>query len=443
MTVTTYRPNDIDLIHCKVFNHRGGVLDLRDMILEFNCYSDVFDSGMKVELVVGDAKGLVERLPVVGDEKLYLEFKTPTFERPVKYLMDAYKVSDRTHHKDRMDTYVLHGCSPEVIMSQRVMVDRAFKDMTVSDMVAAVYRTHLVPKSGLRVEKGFSAEPTEGKFYYVGHSKRPLEAIRELCGEASSSGSSLFFFYEDEDGWKFRSLDSMVGSEASDKFYFADASVHQDPGSVEPDSAVFPRHKVMSLSYSRSIDILEKYSDGMMAGPGRSFDVLKKELYEKPFDVVTGWGRIPVLDQGGRLLTSDTAHGGAVPKRGEVEYSEVGRNYATGYLSRGKDSDPRIRCPSRRSETSSLRKAALSAMDSLAVDVVVPGNTDLRVGTVVDLHVQQTSLEEDLRNRDNLLFGTRFLVTAVRHSYSKPNNAFMTSFQAVKTAYAVAPKELG
>ena len=67
---------------------------------------------------------------------------------------------------------------------------------------------------------------------------------------------------------------------------------------------------------------------------------------------------------------------------------------------------------------------------------MIPGNTDVEIGNVIEVHIPQTSDFEDYKRSNNLLYGNKFLVTAIRHTFNKKKNHFFTVLSIVKDTYA-------
>ena len=113
--VETYRPHDIEIKNCVLLNYRKSFVDIRHMMVEFTIFHDIFANGLECEIVFIDSNGLIEMLPIVGDETVVITFKTPTFDDYRTYTFRIYKISERTNLNVRSDAYILYGCFPVTI----------------------------------------------------------------------------------------------------------------------------------------------------------------------------------------------------------------------------------------------------------------------------------------------------------------------------------------
>ena len=86
-----------------------------------------------------------------------------------------------------------------------------------------------------------------------------------------------------------------------------------------------------------------------------------------------------------------------------------------------------------------LSKAQLS---NIVLSITIPGNSDLEIGDVVNLHIPQASELPELAKKLNLLYDKKFLITSLRHMFNKKNNKFYTIFECRKDTYAKKAKKV-
>ena len=72
----------------------------------------------------------------------------------------------------------------------------------------------------------------------------------------------------------------------------------------------------------------------------------------------------------------------------------------------------------------------------MVLAISIPGNTNMEIGQVVNIHIPQNASSVEYQKKENLLYGNKFFVVAVRHTYNKQDNSFFTVFEAVKDVYA-------
>ena len=117
--------------------------------------------------------------------------------------------------------------------------------------------------------------------------------------------------------------------------------------------------------------------------------------------------------------------------------SNIGENYNKQiYLLNAITTDPQIRNPREMHKWFKFDLASRVQLNNIVFTVGVPGNTDIEIGQVVNIHIPQNSGIEEYKKKQNLIYGNKFFVTAVRHTFNKQDNSFFTIFEAVKDVYA-------
>ena len=55
----------------------GGIIDIRDFVVEINIYEDMFSPCLHGNVIIRDTQNLIEKVPLIGDEILTLDISTP------------------------------------------------------------------------------------------------------------------------------------------------------------------------------------------------------------------------------------------------------------------------------------------------------------------------------------------------------------------------------
>ena len=90
-----YRPGGIVLTGIEIFNFKKKSLVLTGQTVEFNIFQDIYAQGTKCEVGILDSNGIIEMLPIVGDETLVVKFRTPSFDTELNYVFKIYKITSR------------------------------------------------------------------------------------------------------------------------------------------------------------------------------------------------------------------------------------------------------------------------------------------------------------------------------------------------------------
>lgn len=474
--VETYRPHDIEIKNFVLLNYRNKYVDIRHVMVEFTIFHDIFANGLECEIVIVDSNGLIEMLPIVGDETAVITFKTPTFDDYRTYTFRIYKVSDRTNLQQRSDAYVLYGCSQEIINSYRFSVNKSYKDLSADKVVKAIYNSFLkpVPQDHYAVkEKNISIQETLGNCHFVFSGEEPMKAINYICKEAEVKSTGLFItddfnnkqikteeiedtslasnfvFYESYDGWNFRTIDSLfnqtyVKKDRNNKeitrdyfedFYLTDALRQMSKNLQEKVS----QHQVISsIDYEKQFDNLERLKSGLYYHTVETIDPITKTFTSESFNFDKDQNNINHLEKDRKLYSHESIFGR--DSNTSVKYymiSNIGSNYSRkSIFANAINDDPQIRNPRRIHNWFKYDYVSRLQLNNIVVSIGIPGNTDIEIGQVINLHIPQLSGIEEYKRKENLMFGNRFFITAVRHTYNKEQNSFFTVFECVKDTYA-------
>lgn len=266
----SYRPHEIDLRHIKIMNSQGNFIELRDVILEMNIYHDLFTYGVKCDLIIADGLGLIERLPIVGDEFVYIDFNTPGQDKRLQYVFQVYKLDQRIKHKERAESYVLHCVSPETMNSLKQTVEVPYSNMSPSDIIESVYTNYLSSRSQLMTfNKTLDISPTDNMVSFIAM-HNPYKVIEYMTKLSFSQqyASSLFRFYETSQGWNFKPIEELIAASIVDSFYYTPTDTEEGrQNNPHPDNSLIgqikPYQKIVQLEYNNFFDTIRNYNNGL------------------------------------------------------------------------------------------------------------------------------------------------------------------------------------
>ena len=205
------------------FNMDGEGFDIKK-ILEFDYYEDVLKQAVTAKMKISSSFSYVNQLPIRGGEKVELNILTSFGETVFEgdTALYVYKVSD--HKTSRMvEECVLHLTTLESFSNQSTRCQKKYNFSGIGEHVEDIL------KNTLQTKKDFKIEPTANSYTFIGNSKKPFytltwlgsKAISQVAeksgvsGEgkyAENKGTAGFLFYENYDGYHFRSIDSLVAN---------------------------------------------------------------------------------------------------------------------------------------------------------------------------------------------------------------------------------------
>ena len=193
-------------------------------ILEFDYYEDILKQSVTAKMKITSSFSYVNQLPIRGGEKVELNILTAFGETKFEgdNALYVYKVSD--HKTSRMvEECVLHLTTLENFSNQSTRCMKKYNFQGIGEHVKDIL------ENTLQTKKDFTIEPTANSYTFIGNSKKPfytltwlgsksISQVSEKSGvsgegkEGLNKGTAGFLFYENYDGYHFRSIDSLVAN---------------------------------------------------------------------------------------------------------------------------------------------------------------------------------------------------------------------------------------
>ena len=147
--------------------NREGTVDLRAAWTDFNIYENIFSSSLTANIDIIDGVGLMESVPIIGEETIHFQAKTKGIVRDrspknnfpgpfegsqnegrISLSFRVVKINDIVKLNDQMMTYRLSLVSEEAIINIKQKVRKSaldpvdFKPSRISDVVKRLYKQY-------------------------------------------------------------------------------------------------------------------------------------------------------------------------------------------------------------------------------------------------------------------------------------------------------------
>ena len=208
----------------QINSNKSGQVDLTGGITELRYYESILEPTVRVTVQYTDTgssyqdKTVLEGLPIVGTEQCNIKMKDNA-DNEIEVDMYVDKVNPIS--ETAKNTVVMLGLvSKEHIQNQLVRVNKRF-DGKLSDHVNEI----LTNSTYIGTEKDVDIEETQNNYNFIGNNRKPFYTCTWLAKKGvpntSSPGNTAgYFFYETNKGFKFKSIDSLMGQEKKRKFIF-------------------------------------------------------------------------------------------------------------------------------------------------------------------------------------------------------------------------------
>ena len=357
-----------------------------------NYYESVTSPSISMTVSFIDIDQMISREGITGGEMIDLEIVIPDFEEKFKITSKKQKmvlnsVRDVVTSSNKQ-TATLEFISEESLVNETSRVNKKFTG-SVTQIVKELLESEA---KGIKTKKEIKSDDAVNKYSFVGNLKRPFETIQWLCPKAQASSDNFgFLFFENQDGFHFKSIENLLKQEP--EFLYK-----------KPDRPTETDLRIIESNLNQSNDMGINARMGMYSNKTIYID-LENETYEetdfniselnpeKPLKVIDTLKEKPtrlmfrILDQGALQKGS---------KKEEVEK----RNELAVYQNK-----------------SYIRNNLLF---SQSLNISVPINPELRAGQMIEVQFPLAQLSsrgtenEYGRDKDNDISG-KYLISELRH----------------------------
>ena len=409
-------------------------IDIRETVQEIQIYEGINYDTLSGTMVIVDAGGLLDRLPITGNEILEFTLHTPGFtleeDTPrgynfIKYPMWVNKIRNITSPNQNAKVYALDFYSKERIRDKQRKICKAFTG-PIFKTVNEILRQHL------KTQKDFYFETTSPTVKYVIPKKTPLDTIKFLGTEAISEKfeNSGFFFWETSDGFNFKSLEAMISNSAGR----AKQPVAEYSNSPKVESGQMYKKKrgqatvkgnmdkVFEFRILKRFNTLDNIKQGTYASRLVTYNSFTKEFKDVDFSYPHEYTKSNHM---GQEETPDSPYTGIMPVYNYEEnkllsdFPEADLMFTSSTIGMH---DRLVNGKIEAIETADIEntlqksKAQKNAFNSFIIELVVPGNTAVTAGSVIKFTTLSGNVKDgDTKTLIDPFLSGNYLVTEVRH----------------------------
>jgi hypothetical protein len=432
MSDGSFHTQDVLIQSCKIVGEDGSPIDVKDLVVEFNYFEDIFSNFVSGALIINDSVGIVQMFKFQGHEMLILSIDKPGLNKPLEKNLRIYTHSNRTQTKTSNENFVLHFCSEEAILNEQYKVSKSYTDVKVLDIVKDITKTYLhIDDKHMK-----NLDETTGVVSKVVPNLKPLQAINWLttiaqADQAKNSGS-FYLFYEDKEGFNFKSVLNLYKESPFRKYRYEEKGLTQDNDISQDMSKEFVN--VIGYEHINAFDSVSAVKSGAMANKTITIDPVRLKFGESTYNYDEYSKKVQQLDKNTMPTSATNRKNDTITDtHGVVKFciATTGQN-ENKYI---KDKGVQIN-EHKPEETSSIRAAQLSLMWSNRIKIAVPGDIELTVGKVVEFDKQEISYNnpESKEKKSDPFYSGNYLISAVRHIISQENR-FTTILELCKDSY--------
>jgi hypothetical protein len=406
-------------------------IDITNSVLFSDYYEDILSPCVTMSMMIANSTSIYNFLPIRGGERVSFSVSTYSgeFERDKEYSMYVYKVSG-INPKDTKENFILHLVSREGITNETTRCFKRYSGNIKNTVEYILEKDLLTDKFD---EKNI--EKTGNNYEFLGNSKKPFQVLTWLgpkgvpVAEGGTSGGedsgeakgvAGYLFYENKEGFNFKSIDSLVadtqiGSSSADKKsiykYFFSGAIE----SKNEDNAF----RILNYSIEKNVDLLKSLRVGMYANKTYFYD-----FYTGAMDIYI----YKLKDQiKNKLGTDDTI---AVSKElGESWSRMMVRTSDRGVL----DNETVVKESGRDIADMAKSSSRYNILFTQSLNMVVPCNINLKAGDVI--YAEFPAIEPSSSKEPDKQQSGNYLIKELRHHFEGSQN--VTSLKLVRDSYGL------
>ena len=368
-------------------NDQSQDVDIRAGVVSIDYYEDIFSPTITAQIVVfntgdsitgkdGKLRSIYNGLPLRGGERLSLKIKPNSEENAGLDFSETYKdymyVSSITNvlTESQKEAFTLNLVSREAITNETVRVPIRFATSSTIDTSVKKILTDY-----LKTEKEMDIEKTSNTYGFIGNLKKPFNLLVWLASKGvpaeSGDGSAGFVFFQTQDGYHFKSIDSLINQEPKATYTYNEINKSQ----IERNNDF----NILRYSTNKNQDLLQKLRLGAYASYVATFDFYNGRFNtpeESKFTLSKYKSKTKNLGKELELpsLSNDAQETlGDIPSR--IMTMVVDRGTVETEVSREKNADPM------RYQAQAIMK--YNTLFTQELHMQVPLNTNLKAGDVI------------------------------------------------------------
>ncbi len=391
---------------------------LQGKTVNFNYYESLYSPVVSGNLTYVDAGGSVEDkkenltsikdgLPITALEDLKVKIQTSF--GTLDFTRDPFKVTSSPimHQESNRQTVLLTFVNEKELRNSEVPVFDRYVGR-ISDSIRKI----LQQKLQISNDK-IDIEPTKNSYGFVGKGRGALNIILDLCRRSVPvKGDAGYFFYQTQDGFKYKSIDSLLSQDPKQKYLYYGA-LRSNVENSDNDFNILLAPKV-----KKDQDITKALKDGTYVNRNIFFNPQTFEHSEVVFSV----------DKDGVKKTL----GGDLPIKTDELKSFVKTNHhildigSFEVQNQNPNNDPR-----EWQATSTMR---YNLLHSIVMEIQIPCNAELRAGDVIELEIE--SIKEDMvQSPSDEQQSGKYLILHLCHHFDSLRS--FTSLTLVRDSYGI------
>jgi len=445
MAIKNDRPGAFELSDVNLISYTTGNtgtlkrLNIKNLITEFNIYENLNGSFLSGDMILTDATNAIQQFPLTGFERLEFIFTSPKttngYDFSVKsgHPMFIYNLKNRQSINLTTQIYQLKFISLEGIRDHQTRISKAFTG-SIDQMISDICFNHLNTKKDVLIEE------TKDNHKFVSPRVKPSTFLTLLKNNARSKyyENSGFVFYENANGFNFKSYEGLFckkdGSPRPVKMNYV-FSVKNLKRKGDEGKDLDDVQGVESWKIIDQYNTLKNAAYGVYASRLITHDSFNKTFSEHDFNYHSEYIKQNHLEQD---VNGDKRDDNSILPFFNYDKGDTFSTKNEGVLffqSQTEKIHNDYEIPEQK-DILQKRISQHTAINSLMIEISVPGITEVRVGEIVSFTLPdfRRTPEGDIEAKDKYISG-RYLINSIRHHVSNINKRHTMVLELVKDSF--------
>lgn len=426
-------------------NDQKRTIDIRTGAISIDYYEDIFSPTITAKVNVvndgntispatnsdGERQSIYNGLPLRGGERLSLKIAGNSSTNPGLNFSDKpenyFYVSSITDviSQTKRESFTLHLVSREAITNETSRVSKKYPTgLSIDESVRKILSDYL------KTDKIGTLDKTSNKYGFIGNMRKPFTVLVWLASKGvpdiSKDATAGFVFYQNQDGFQFRSIDSLLSQpkKAVYTYYQPTVSYDNNGGKVNND------FKILKYLTEKNQNLIEKLRLGTYSSQRMFFNPydFKFSRYEEGlFKLENYVGKTINL---GEELKLPPVGDGTDRTLGDVPSRIITGIYDVGTLEKGVSTS--INSDQTKYQSQSLMRYNILFTQTLSM--TIPSNTNLRAGDVIECKFPKIS-NSDVEEYDTETSGL-YMIKELCHHFDVERS--YTSLKLVRDTFGIS-----
>jgi hypothetical protein len=407
---------------------KEGFIDLTQSISAVTYSENITSPSTYVSLLIVNTAGILSKLKLRGGERVRLIIKQDA--TGLKFSLDennntyyVYNIGNSTTESTK-ELFTIDLIPGEMFTNETTRVFRRYDstlDTTVSKILKEELKTTRYSSSNI--------EKSVNKYSFMGNARKPFTVLGWLCPkgipqvESGKSGNTIgtagFLFFENKDGYNFKSVDSLFDKNRQPKETYSYREIV--PGPADPRA----NFRITSPpTFKKNVNVLDNLRIGMYSNVNYFFDTNTRKFYANVYKLSESYD---IMNHAGDDNPPEIPNGlQDSPSRLMVRMLDNGQM----------DKSGKLEAPDKRMEYQGQGVSRYNLLFSQTLNITVPLNLNLTVGDVINLEFGQITKEEDKKGLRDKSKSGKYIVSKLKHVFG--GNKGLTGLELVRDSYGVA-----